>query len=241
MDGFGQILMDTVEHFTGWAEDAGPKLVASVVILLIGWLAAKLGKTVANKALTLVKLDVLAEKAGVEAFLKRGNVQASTVEVISLLVYWLLLLLSMLVAVNALGISEAEVVFRKVFAIVPAVIVGVVILVLGLSFARFVSEVVHTAAANAGILHAQILGTLSRYTIVVFVVVLALKQLPINTELVSNIITMVFGAVALALALAFGLGSRDLAGRIAEDLWNRERAANTTTVPEIESVEDTDA
>ena len=75
----------------------------------------------------------------------------------------------------------------------------------------------------------------------VFVVVLALKQLPINTELVSNIIIMVFGAVSLALALAFGLGCRDLAGRIAEDLWNRERTANTTTVPEIASVEDTDA
>ena len=144
---------------------------------------------------------------------------------ISVTVYWLFLLLTLLVAMNLVGISEAEVVFKSVFAVIPKVVLAVVILILGLSFASFMGEVVQTASANAQIRQARLLSQVARYAIIIFVAMVALNQLEIGTDIIRNAFLILFGAVCLALALAFGLGCRELAGEIARNAWEKEQAA----------------
>ncbi|MDP6945639.1 MAG: hypothetical protein QF464_15930, partial [Myxococcota bacterium] len=178
-----------------------------------------------TRLLKLVKFDVAAEKAGIHAFLTRGNIESSSVAIVGSLVYWLLLLLTLLIAVNAMGISEAEVIFQNVIAIIPRVVLAVVVLVLGLSFAGFIGDIVQTASANAQVAEARLLGNVSRYVIIIFVVVLALNQLQIDTQLLGQVILIVFGSICFAASLAFGLGCRDLAQKIAEGAWEREQAA----------------
>jgi len=226
MEAIQAVFNSTFAQFTTWAEAAGPKLLAALVILVVGWLAAKLAKVGVTRVLGLVKFDVAAEKAGVQAFLARGNIETSSVAIVGGLVYWLLLLLTLLVAVNAMGITEAEVIFKNVIAIIPRVVLAVVVLVLGLSFAGFISDIVQTAGANAQIAEARLLGNIARYVIIIFVVVLALNQLDIGTALLNQVILLVVGSICLAGALAFGLGCRDLAKKIAEQAWEREQAAS---------------
>ena len=108
MEAIQAVFNSTFAQFSLWAEAAGPKLLAALVILVVGWLAAKLAKVGVTRVLGLVKFDVAAEKAGVQAFLARGNIETSSVAIVGSLVYWLLLLLTLLVAVNAMGITEAE-------------------------------------------------------------------------------------------------------------------------------------
>jgi hypothetical protein len=224
MDVIGEVLRGTAEQFVGWVEQAGPKLLAAVIILIVGWTVAKLVKIGLVKFLKIIKVDTLAEKVGVDRFLKRGNIQSNSVEVVGTLIYWLLLLLSLLVAVKAMGISEAQVIFSGVVAIIPRVIAAVVILVLGLSFSGFISDVVQTAAVNAQVREARLLANVSRWAIVTFVAIMALDQLAIATDVISQALLILFGAICLALSLAFGLGCRDLAGRVAQGWWDKEKA-----------------
>lgn len=226
MDGFTEVFTATWTSLVDWTLQLGPKLLAALVILIVGWLVAKMLRVALVKGLRLAKLDVVAERAGIEDFLRRGNVESSSVTVLGNLVYWLLLLLTLLTAVSAMGLEEARAVFASVLGIIPGVILAVVILILGLSFASFIAEVVQTAAANARMRQARLLGNIARYAITLLVAIVALNQLSIDTEIIGQAVLILFAAICFALALAFGLGAKDLAGRIAEDAWTREQAAS---------------
>ena len=237
MDVFSGVLTDTAKQFLRWAEASGPKLLAAVVILVVGWLIAKLVKVGISRGLRAVKVDVAAQKSGIEGFLTRGNIKAKSSDIIGALAYWLMLLLTLLIGMKAMGLSEAGDVFRGVLGIIPRVFVSVVILILGLSFAGFISDIVQTAAANAQIRQARLLANASRYTITIFVVIMAMTQLQIATEIISQAFLVLFGSACLALALAFGLGCRDLAGRIAERVWEREQAESRALAEKSESAD----
>ena len=239
MDGFVQVFTATWTSFATWSEEMGPKLLAALIILIVGWIVAKLVRAGLVRGLKLVKLDVVAKQTGIEDFLRRGNIKFTSVEVLGNLVYWLLLLLTLLTAVNAMGLSEARGVFDSVIGIIPGVILAVVILILGLSFASFVADVVQTASVNAQVRHARVLGNVSRYAITLLVAIVALNQLALDTAIIGQAVLILFAAVCFSAALAFGLGCRDLAGRIAEDIWANEQAASKAlddaSAPEAEA------
>ncbi|OGL03941.1 MAG: hypothetical protein A3I03_01410 [Candidatus Rokubacteria bacterium RIFCSPLOWO2_02_FULL_68_19] len=86
-----------------------------------------------------------------------------------------------------------------------------VVLILGLFFANFLAGVIRTAAANAGLREAEVLASVARYGLIVFTGAVTLHELGVGAQLVHSAFIIVFGAVALALALAFGLGCKDLA------------------------------
>lgn len=219
-----EVLGETFRKFTDWIEVAGPKLLAALVILLLGWMVARLVKGALVRVFRLVKLDVVARRAGVEGFLKRGNVRSGSSDLLAVFVYWVLLLLTLLAAINTMGIAEAQVVFRSVVAVIPRVILAIVVLLLGLSFAGFAGDAVQAAAMNAQLRTARLLSNITRYAATIFVAVVALNQLQIATEVISTAFLILFGSLCLALALAFGLGCRDLAGKIAQEAWEREQA-----------------
>jgi phosphate/sulfate permease len=85
----------------------------------------------------------------------------------------------------------------------------------------FVSSIVRTAAMNANLPQPEFLSTLSQYAIVIFALVVSLVQLGIATILVSTTFNILFGAICLGLALAFGLGGKDAAARYIEELKRR--------------------
>jgi len=237
-----KIFEDTFSSIGDWAESAGPKLLAGLVILIVGWLVSKLVQVGLVRTLRLVKLDVLSEKTGFDEFLRRGNIQSGSVVVIGKVIYWVMLLLTLLVSVSAMGLTEAQGMVGQVVAIVPGVVLAIIILILGLGFSQFLSDVVQTASANAEMGQARLLGNVTRYTINVFVIVLALNQLKLELGPLTDAFLLLFGAVCFAFALAFGLGCRDLAKDIAEGFWNRERqAADAMASDETEAAADAGA
>ncbi|HIA02894.1 MAG TPA: hypothetical protein EYN06_04155 [Myxococcales bacterium] len=217
-------LQGTMDQFQGWVESSGPKLLGAVVILVVGWLIAKLVKAGLVKFLKMVKLDTVAEKAGIDRFLARGNIQNGSTEVLGVLVYWMLLFLTLLIAAKTLGLTDAQALVGDVLSFIPKVILAVVILIVGLSFSGFVADVVQTGAVNAQVREARMLSNLSRWSIVILVAIMALNQVDIDTNFMSQAFLILFAALCLAMALAFGLGCRDLAGRVAQQWWDREQA-----------------
>ena len=199
-----------------------PKLLVATIILVAGWLVAKLVRVALAKGLRIINFNVLADRAGMDDFLKQGDIKTDTVGILALLAYWLVILLALMMAFNSLGLTYVTDLVGRVVLFVPKVIVAVLILAVGAYFARFVSRAVTTYARNIGVEDADLLGRIAMYAIMVFVVLIALDQVNIGGDIVRQTFLIVLAGVVLALALAFGIGGQKWAGQWIERWWPKK-------------------
>lgn len=193
-----------------------PKLTGAIIVLVLGWLIAKAVQWGIVRGLTLARFNVVTEKAGVDEFLKRGGSRKTTIDVLGILGYWLVILITLLTAFNTMGLGVVSDLLRRVALFVPHVIVAVLIIAIGLYFARLLAESVITYGKNVGLEDAELLGRITRYAIMTFVVIVALAQMEIGGDILKNAFYIAFGAACFGAALAFGLGSQKWAGEMLE-------------------------
>ena len=188
-----------------------PELIGAIVIFVVGWIIARLVKLATEKLLNLVRFNKATEKTGVNKFLKKGEIVKAPSEIVGMLVYWFIMILVLIASLDALGLPIVSDMLNSIFLYIPNVVAAIIVLVLGFLMGSLLAAVVRTAASNAGLKNAEGLGKLALYAIVFFSGAIALIQLGIGEEVVASAFGLVFGAAALALALAFGLGGRDVA------------------------------
>jgi len=200
-----------------------PRLALAVLILVGGWLLAKAARFGIVKALRAINFQVLTGRAGMDNFLRQGGIEHDTTALVSLLVYWLVILAALLVAFNTLGLTYITELLSQVVLFVPRVILALLVLAFGAYFAAFIGATVAAYCRNAHIADGELLGSLARYAIVVFVVLIALDQVNVGGDIVRQSFLIILAGVVLALALAFGLGGREWAARMLERWWPRDR------------------
>ena len=201
-----------------------PELIGAIIIFVVGWIIARLVKVGVEKLLRLVRFDTATEKTGVNKFLKKGEIVKAPSEIVGTLVYWFIMILVLIASLDALGLPIVSDMLNSIFLYIPNVVAAIIVLVLGFLMGSLLAAVVRTAASNAGLKNAEGLGKISLYAIVVFAASIALIQLGIGEEIVASAFGLVFGAAALALALAFGLGGRDVAADYLKR-WLEEKKA----------------
>ncbi|MCX5697632.1 MAG: hypothetical protein NTU54_06685 [Candidatus Omnitrophica bacterium] len=184
-----------------------------ISILLIGWLISKLIKTVVTRGLRAVKLDELSDRIELDSILAKGGIKYSLSELIGVICYWLALLIALVVAVNSIGLTVAAELLQKIVLFVPNVIAAIFILILGMFVATLLRNIVRTAATNAGLSQVNLLSKLVEILVLIFAVVTALKQLMIDVRVIELAISIVLASAGLAIALAFGLGCKDMAAK----------------------------
>ncbi|PIP20612.1 MAG: hypothetical protein COX40_03745 [Candidatus Omnitrophica bacterium CG23_combo_of_CG06-09_8_20_14_all_40_11] len=189
-----------------------------VVILVIGWIIAKIIKTLVAKLLRTIKLDQLSDRIDLDNVLAKGGISYSLSELIGVICYWLTLLITFVVAINAIGLTVAADLLNRIVLYVPNIIAAIFILILGMFVATLLSNIVKTAANNAGLSQVKLLGKIVEAVILIFVVIMALEQLGVAIKMTEITLAIILGSIGLALALAFGLGCRDLAAKFISDL-----------------------
>lgn len=202
------VIFESARSFMMQLGEFLPKLIGAVIILIAGWFVAKFLAFIIVKGLKVINFNFITEKAGIDGFMKKGGMKKGTIDILGILVYWLAILATLLIAFNVLGLTVVSDLVSKVTLFIPNVIVAVLILTIGLYFARFVEEAVVAYAKNIGMDEAAMFGRLARWAIVVFVVVIALDQMEIGKELLRMSFLILFGGIVLALALAFGVGGQ---------------------------------
>ena len=195
-----------------------PTLLGALIILIVGWLVAKTIRGLVSRLLKVARFDQLADKAGVSEILSKGGFKTSTRDVLSGLVYWLVIIMVLVLVVNALGLPQASDVLESLFGYIPNVIAALFVLVVGMFLANFVCGIVQTAAGNANLPRPEMFAGASRWAIILFAGTISLRELGIARPLVTSTFNIVLGGVCLALALAFGLGGKDAAARYLEEL-----------------------
>ncbi|NQT95623.1 MAG: hypothetical protein HQ572_04155 [Candidatus Omnitrophica bacterium] len=212
------VIMESVrEMFTGLTHGLRQTL-GVLLILIIGWLIAKIIETVLVRGLKLIRLDTLAEKSGTSNFLAKGGIKYTLSELVGVLVYWIVMLIVIITALNSMQLTVAAELLNTVVAYIPNIIAAVFILVLGMFVSTLLSTVIRTAASNAGITQAKLLSQITQIVVIVFVAIIALQQLKIEIGVILKLINIIMAGICLGLGLAFGLGSKDVAGKFVEEL-----------------------
>lgn len=218
------LFVSSINTFLGQIAAFVPKFLAAMLLLAVGWILAKLVRKGVRKLLDIAHFDKLAEKSGIEEFLKHGELNITLSGIIGEVAYWLALLVVIVTAANSLGLAAVAGLFNKVALYLPNVVVAILVLVFGTLVARFINRLVFAWLNNLRVDGALNISTVAEYAVQVFALFVALEQLNIGAQMLTAAFIIAFGSVCLALALAFGLGGRDwAAGVIAKLAENKKR------------------
>jgi hypothetical protein len=223
------ILQDTAQTFSGRLQssfsevflDLLPALLGALIILFAGYLLAKVLERLVDGALRRIGLNQMMVRGGVMDAVERSGTRVNPTRVISALVFWLVMFAVILVAANAIGLESLAGVFRDLVSYIPSVIAAIVIILVGIVLGQFVGGLI---ATSAGAIHGgRALARIGSGSVILLAIFMAVQELGIATEIVTTAFAILFGAIALAGALAFGLGNRELAGEITRDWYERYR------------------
>ena len=196
-----------------------PALLGALVIVFAGYLLARLLEKVVERFLRRIRLNDLLERGGVTQAVERSGSDVNPTRVLSNLVFWLVMFAVILIAATAIGLQSLTNVFSELVSYIPSVIAAIVIILIGIVLGGFVGGLI---AAAVGAMHGgRALARIGRGGVILLAVFMALQELGIATDIVTTAFAILFGAIALALALAFGLGNRDLAGDVMLDCYEQ--------------------
>jgi len=212
------LIIDPLREMMSKAFDFVPTLLVTLGILLVGWLMAKVISEMLLRLFKAIHVDKITEQLGVTNVLKKGGVDHKPSELLSRLVYWVIMVIFLIIAVNAFGLTMASILLEKILAYIPSVISGVVVLILGLLLANIVSNVIYLIVSNTNMPNPDVVSRLSKWAIVVFVTVAFLKEIGFEFLFTGANLTIVLAGFIFALALAFGLAGKDIAARYLEVL-----------------------
>lgn len=211
-----------------------PALFGAAVVLLAGYLLAKLVQKGAARALRRLHLNDVLRKGGVVP-LDRVNTHLNPTLAIANLLFWLVMFSALLLAANALGLDSLASLFSELVGYVPSVVAAVVIIIVGIVLGDFVGGLI--GASTSSLHGGPTLARVGKGGVVLLAVFMALQELGVATEIVTTAFAIIFGAIALALALSFGLGNRELAGEITRLWYDRYKAERDAIDREVEAEE----
>lgn len=209
-----------------------PSVVGALTILIVGWIIAKILSSIVSKLLGKIGLNGIAERAGITEFLKKSGFKQDVPWVVGRLIYWAIMLLFLLSAVEALHLTAMAEMLQKAVAYFPNLIVIVFVLVFGALLSRLAGKIITGAAASANIDFAELLGKLASNFILIAIVIIAISQLEFHSEVLDYVFIALLFAIALATAITLGFGSRDVAQGIIYGVYARKifKAGQQVTV-----------
>ena len=215
--------LDTTREFLHRIAAFLPLLAVGIVVALLGWLLAKAIRFAVEKALRAVNFNILTERAGTDHFLRQGGLQGDTTTLFGLFTFWVVIIASLIIAFNVMGLTYITDLLQRVELFMPKVLVAMLVVVLGSYFAKFIGDAVHTYCVDAQIPDSDILGRIARYLIMTFVIMIALSQIEVGGDIVQRTFLIILFGLVLALALAFGLGGKEWAAAMLERWWPQRR------------------
>ena len=187
-----------------------PRLIVMLVIALVGWLIASILKWALRSILQLAKFDKLSENAGASQLLKQAALPSST-ELLSRFVFWVAFLGFILLGVSVLGIVGLLEYISRFFLFLPRLFVALFIVFFGLLAASFFSRSALLASVNGDLPSPRLIALSVRTVIIIFVFSMVFEELGVADQTALLAFGVAFGGLVFGLALAFGIGGKDLA------------------------------
>ena len=199
-----------------------PRMINGLIILLLGYLISALVRWILRFVFRSIRLDQLAERAGINNAMSGLGVRASLSNILAQIAFFFLLLSFATSAVSLVGLTALADLLQGVLHFIPRAISAAILVVFGSMLARFLCNAIIAVADNVNIAYGKALGKIIEYAIVAFVVVLAISTLGVDTTILTTSFTIIVAAAGLAIALTFASGSRESARNVIAGFYVRQ-------------------
>ncbi|MBU1089399.1 hypothetical protein KKF38_01225 [Patescibacteria group bacterium] len=194
--------------------DILPRIVEGIVILIVGWIVAKVISRLVGKIVEVIRLERILATAGVKDFFQKAGVKLSVEGIFEEIVKWFILIAFFISAANAFGLPQVNSFLQDVLNYIPNVIIASVITIVGILIANFFADLAHSTTKATKTGSPQIVASITRYAVIIFTVFAALVQLGIGKTLLDSFFNNLGLALAAAFGLAFGLGGKEAAADV---------------------------
>ena len=218
---FSDLLLTSVRGFFQSLAAVLPRLFGALLVLLIGWLIAKLIARVVRGLLRSIKFDQLADRVGATEMLRKANITKGAAYLIGRFVYWVLLLFVIITAADVMGWAAISQEISKLISYLPQLLAALIFFVIGFYIAGFVRDIVRGAAGTLGISAGRVVSAVVYYLLLLLVSLTALDQAGVDTTILTSNFLVILGAVMLAAAISYGFASRDVLSNILASFFNR--------------------
>jgi len=204
-----------------------PKLIVAIIFFIIGWILGSLVAKAFEHVINALKVDKLFASIGMDDFFRKAGMNLNTGYFIGQVVKWFVIIVFLLPSLNLVGLDYISFFLKDdVLGFLPRVIVAAFILIIATIVAEALSKAVNSSARAMNLHSANMLGTVTKYAVWIFAFIIALGQLGVAPAYMQILFAGIIGMLAIAGALAFGLGAKDAAGRfvakIGEDIAHHQ-------------------
>ena len=193
-----------------------PNLLAMLIIMVMGIVLAKIIKAILAKTLKAVNFDSWSDRMGFTKLMRKGDLWAKPSTILSLVVFWLLVIVTLMIGLSALKVPAIDNMVEHFFGYMPRFFSAFLILIIGYVITGFISRAVLIAAANSGFHYAKLLAEAIRALLTVLILAMVMEQLHIAPSIVLAAFSIIFGGIVVALAISFGVGGIGVARRMIE-------------------------
>mgnify|MGYP000533664047 FL=1 len=199
-----------------------PQLLKGLAFLIIGWLFIKFVLYIIKKALGLTNIDTLPEKLNVDEIFGNSSLKIQPTKVIVTAIKWILIFVFIIVASELLGLKMVSEQLSNLIGYLPKLISALLIFAVGIYLANVIKKTVSGMFSSLELTGGNLVGNIIFYIIAVIVSVTALNQAGINTDLITNNLSIIFASILAAFTISFGLGSRDIIKRLLFGYYSRK-------------------
>ncbi len=216
------LIFDTLGSILKDIGSALPGILGAIIVLVIGWLITKIVTFILKKVLKLANVDRLSEKLNEAQLFGDSDIKIEISKVLVGFVKWVLRLVFIIVAADVMNLKIISSEIANLLRYLPILLSAMVILMIGLYAAKLVKKAITAVMESMGVGGSKIVGNLVFYIIVIFVGITALNQAGIDTVIITSNFTIILGAFLLAIALALGLGSKEVVGDLLRTFYTRK-------------------
>jgi hypothetical protein len=221
-----KVMIEPVDRFLERVLQFLPDILTSILIFISGIVLGLILKNLLARFFRAIRIDKLSERYGIVEMLKKGMIKEPISLILSKLFGWLTVISFSIISLRSLNVPAIEQILEKFILYLPNVFVAIIILLFGYLLSNFLGRAALIAAVNAGWKVSGLVGRLVKLTIFLLAVTMALEQLGIGRETIIITFAIIFGGVVLALAIAFGLGGKDIAKEYLEKKMKGEERKN---------------
>jgi small-conductance mechanosensitive channel len=217
------IIVQSFQKAFGQILDGAPNAVAMLLVVVVGYVVARIAGRVTTALSERVGLETAAERSGLAISMRQVGIKQKFSAILGQIVFWLLLCVFLSAAFNILNLPPLSAAMDSIVAYIPKLLVAAVVVVIGLLVASFLRGVIATSADRVGLAYAEHLANGCYYVLALMTFIAAFDQLQIDFGLLKQMMLIAFGALALGFGLAFGLGGRDVMAGILSGYYARQR------------------
>ncbi len=219
---FKDVMMQSLTSMWFEITNVFPNIIGALVVFIIGWLITKVVVKIIKKVLKLAKVNKLDAKLNDIEIVEGKKLNFDTVKVVSNFVKWLMYIVLLITASDIMGLEIISTQISSLLSYLPKLFAALIVFILGLLFANFVKNGLKSLFESMDLSGGKMISQVVFFLLLTFISVTALNQAGIDTEIITNNINMIIAAFLIAFAIAFGLGAREVVGKLLKTFYARK-------------------